>query len=297
MFLESLAVLALASFGGGEGDKITKPKSIRIRCKEDARVRGTHVLLRDLAEIHAPDAARTKRLMALSFGRRPNSSYNRIVTRQEVLVRLYKANPALEAVLGLQADPDVEYKLRSLLRTMRVPPGRISLDFKAEVNGLPSESSARIDVKILVDDEVFKVVPVHYQLKRFYSVLITKGVLRKDTAFGPHNLTLKRVEKPIGSTIYLTSFDQVSERVTSRNLRSGHMLTLSDLALPAVIRKNQVVTLVSVSGRIRTATRVIALADGGVGSFIRVQTMHANSPRQLVAKVHAPGVCVIEPLR
>ncbi|MHC4850856.1 MAG: flagella basal body P-ring formation protein FlgA, partial [Planctomycetota bacterium] len=81
------------------------------------------------------------------------------------------------------------------------------------------------------------------------------------------------------------------------NLRSGHMLTLSDLALPAVIRKNQVVALVSVSGRIRIATRVIALADGSVGSFIRVQTMHANSPRQLVAKVHAPGVCVIEPLR
>ena len=330
MLLESLAVLALVSFGGDEGDATTMPKPIRIRCKEDARVRGTHVLLSDLAEISAPDAERTKRLMALSFGKRPNPNYIRIVTRQDVLVRLYKegflardllvegakeivihplstevrrkdildvANPALEAVLGLEDNPDVDYTPRSLLRTMRVPPGRVSLDFKAEVNGLPSETSARIDVKILVDDEVFKVVRVHYRLKRFYHVLVTKGVLRKDTPFGPQNLILKRVEKPTGSTIYLTSFDQVKERVTSRNLRSGQTVTLSDLALPAVIRKNQVVTLVSISGRIKIVTRVIALADGSVGSFIRVQTMHAKSPRQLFAKVHAPGMCVIEPLR
>ena len=329
MFLESLAVLALASFGG-QSDTATLPKPIHVRCKEDARVRGTHVLLSDLAEISAPDAERTKRLMALSFGKRPHPNYNRIVTQQEVLVRLYKdgflakdllvdgaketvihplstevrskdildvANPALEAVLGLGSNSDVEYTPHSRLRTLRVPPGRISLDFKAEANGLPAEATARIDVKILVDDEVFQVVAVHYRLKRFYTVLVTRGVLRKDTPFGSHNLALKRVEKPIGSTIYLTSFDQVKERVAARSVRGGQKLTLSDLALPAVIRKNQVVTLVSVSGRIKIATRVMALADGSVGSFIRVQTMHANSPRQLVAKVHAPGMCVIEPLR
>ncbi len=321
---------ALAGLGGGEGDKTTKPKPIHIRCKEDARIRGTHVLLRDLAEISAPDAARTKRLMEVSFGRRPNSNYNRIISRQDVLARLYKegfqakdlvvdgakeivvqplstvvepkdileiANPALEAVLGLENDPNVEYKPRGMLRTMRVPPGRISLDFKAEVNGMPSETTARIDVKILVDDEVFKVVGVHYQLKRFHRVLMTKTVLRREAPFGPHNLELKRVQKPVGATISLTSFDQVKGHVTSRNLRRGQMLTLSDLALPAVIRKNQVVTLVSLSGRIRAATRVRALADGSVGSFIRVQTMHARSPRQLIARVHAPGICIMEPLR
>jgi flagella basal body P-ring formation protein FlgA len=159
------------------------------------------------------------------------------------------------------------------------------------------QTSARVDVKILVDDEVFKVVRVYYRLKRYYQVLVTTRVLRKDTPFGPHNLALKRVVKPAGSTIYLTSFDQVKERVCSRAMRSGQMITLSDLALPAVIRKKQVVTLVSMSGRIKIATRVIALADGTVGSFIRVQTMHASNPRQLVAKVHAPGICVIEPLR
>ncbi|MEE9125735.1 MAG: flagellar basal body P-ring formation chaperone FlgA [Planctomycetota bacterium] len=332
MFLEGLTLTVLTAVValGGEGDKTTKPKPIHIRCKEDARIRGTHVLLRDLAEISAPDAARTKRLMEISFGRRPNSNYNRIVSRQDVLARLYKegfqakdlvvdgakeivvhplwtvvepkdlleiANPALEAVLGLANDTNVEYKPRGLLRTMRVPPGRISLDFKAEPNGMPSETAARIDVKILVDDEVFKVVRVHYQLKRFHGVLLTKGVLRRDTRLGPHNLELKRVEKPVGSTIHLNSFNQVSGRVTSRSLRSGQMLTLSDLALPAVIRKNQVVTLVSLCGRIKAATRVVALSDGSVGSFIRVKTMHARSPRQLIAKVHAPGICIMEPLR
>ena len=165
------------------------------------------------------------------------------------------------------------------------------------MNGTPSETAARINVKIMVDDEVFKVVAVHYQLKRFYTVLMTNGVLRRDEAFGHHNLVLKRVAKPVGATIYLTSFDQVKGRVTARNLRSGQMLTLSDLTLPAVIRKNQIVTLVSFAGRIRAATRVVALADGSVGSFIRVQTMHANNPKYLVAKVHGPGVCIIEPLR
>jgi flagella basal body P-ring formation protein FlgA len=330
MILESLAVLALAGFGSDQGDTTTMPKPIHIHCREDAQVRGANVLLADLAEITAPDAERTKRLMGLSFGRRPNPNYNRMVTQQDVLVRVYKegflaqdvlvdgakqivihplstevkpkdildvANPALEAVLGVADSADVEYTPHGILRALRVPPGRVSLDFKAEANGLPAEASARIDVKIVVDDEVFQVIPVHYRLKRFYNVLVTRGVLRKDVPFGPHNLALKRVEKPVGSTIFLTSFDQVKDRVAARSLRSGQTLTLGDLALPAVVRKNQVVTLVSVSGRIKIATRVIALADGCVGSFIRVQTMHANSPRQLVAKVHAPGLCVIEPLR
>lgn len=329
MILESLAVLVLTAVGGDEGGTTT-PKPIRIRCKEDARVRGIHVLLGDLADIDAPDAERTGRLMALSFGRRPNPNYNRVVTRQEILVRLYKegflaenvvvegaketvihplstevkpkdvldvATPALEAVLGLGNDADVTYEVHTRLRTMRVPPGRVSLDFKAEVNGLPKETSARIDVKILVDNEIYQVVPVHYRLKRFYRVLMTRGVLRTDTPLGPQNLELKRVEKPLGSTIFLTSLDQVKGRVAARSLRSGQMLTLSDLALPAVVRKNQVVTLVSMSGRIKVATRVLALADGSAGSFIRVQTLHASSPRQLVVKVHAPGLCVIEPLR
>lgn len=329
MFLESLTMLALAGFGA-QGDPITMPKPIRVHCKEDARVRGIHVLLSDLAEITAPDAELTKRLTSLSFGKRPNPNYNRIVTQQDVLVRLYKegflakdllvdgakeivihplstevrpkdilevASPSLDAILDLEKDSDVEYAPRSRLRALRVPPGRVSLDFKAEANGLPGQTSARVDVKILVDDEVFKVVPVYYRLKRYYKVLVTTRVLRKDTPFGPHNLVLKRVVKPTASTIYLTSFDQVKERVSSRALRSGQMITLSDLALPAVIRKKQVVTLVSMSGRIKIATRVMALADGTVGSFIRVQTMHANNPRQLVAKVHAPGICVIEPLR
>lgn len=329
MFLESLSLTFVTLAGGPQCVPAPLPKPIRIHCKEDAQVRGTYILLSDLAEITAPDVERTRRLMGLSFGKRPNPNYNRILTRQDVLVLVYKegflakdvlvegakeivvhplstevrakdilevANPALEAVLGLERS-DVEYEPHSRLRALRVPPGRVSLDFKAEANGLPAETVARIDVKILVDDEVFQVVPVHYRLKRYYHVLVTTGVLRKDATFGPHNLALKRVVKPSGSTVYLTSFDQVEGRVSSRSLRSGQKITLSDLALPAVIRKKQVVTLVSMTGRIKVATRVVALADGSVGSFIRVQTMHAGNPRQLVAKVHAPGICVIEPLR
>ena len=207
------------------------------------------------------------------------------------------ANPALDAVMALEGNREVESKVRSKLRTLRVPPGRVSLDLKAEVNGRVSETAARIDVSILVDDKVYKVVPVYYRLKRFYHVLVTRGVLRKASPLGPQNLVLKRVEKPVGSTIYLTSFEQVKGRVSSRALRSDQTLTLSDLALPAVIRKGQIVTVVSVAGRIRVVTRAQALADGSVGSFIRVQTLDARSPRQLVAQVHGPGVCVVAPLR
>ena len=80
MLATTLTLLAL--LGGGEGDKA---KAVRVICKADADIRGTEVLLRDLAEVSTPDDDLTARLLRISFGRRPAYGFSRVLSRRDIL--------------------------------------------------------------------------------------------------------------------------------------------------------------------------------------------------------------------
>ena len=316
----------LSPIGGGDDDKPKQDQPARITLKSDTRLRGTKILLRDIAVIQSADPRIVQRLRRISLGPRPHYTHNRIVTRQDVSQQLYTdgilprhfkldgaeqvvvqslttilkrqevlavATPALEAVLALE-KADVEHSVRSQLRVLRVPPGRQSLNLRARLKHKPGPNSARIDVDVVVDGEVFKTVPIHYNLKRFHNVVVTSTVIKRNAVLGRHNIRLERRPKLLGATAHITDIRAVEGKVAARNLRSGENLTLGEFRAPAAIRKGEIVNLISISGRIKVSARVRALEDGAAGAFIRVQTLHYKGSKILTAKVHAPGVAVIQ---
>ena len=321
MNLATIATLALL-FGGGDEET-----AITVRCKADADIRGAEVLLRDIADVKSDDFELTERLLGVTFGRRPAVGYHRVLSHQDIMMRLAReglrteriklsgpekvvlhpkvvrimpqdildvADPVLAAALELEPQTDIEFEPMTQIRPVLVPPGRFSMDLSARLrDGRIQHSSATIEIRVLVDDTEFKVLRVPYRLRRYQQILVVANAIRKGTPLNDQNLRLSREEAPQGTSPYVTTIDAVLGGVAARDLQAGTKLTIGAVAAPAVIYKGDQVNLVSVSGRIQVATRAVALSDGPVGARIPVRNLTANKVVQ--AEIRGRGLVVIQP--
>ena len=315
--------LTCALLAGGGG-----PDDVVVECRADAEARGADVQLRDLAIVETDDPALAERLLQVSFGPRPAFGHNRVLSRQDVMLRLARegiasdamrltgalqivvhplvtrvqerdlleaADPVLRAAIRLEADDDIEFEPAASPSSLLVPPGRYSMELSAKLRGgALQHGSAIVDVAILVDGETFKVTHVPYRLRRFHRVLVTSRPIARNEEIAEHNVELRRLEAPPGTNPYIAAFDQLHGKVAARDLQTGQKLTLGLLADPAVILQGDPVHLVARTGNIQVATRALALEAGAVGARIAVRNLAANKIVQ--ATVHGRGLVVIAPL-
>lgn len=297
-----------------------------VECKTDADIRGAEIQLRDLAEVRTPDPELTQRISEVSFGRRPAFGFSRIISRQDILMRLTgeglranqldltgarqvvlhpvgvrlmpsdilsAADPVLEAVLELENDSDIEFEVLSKLRPVTIPPGRRSMDLSASLrDGTVHHGSAVIDVAVIVDDVEFKTIRVPYKLRRYRQVLVSSVAIRRGMPLSETNLELRRMEASSGTSPYLTNFDSIRDKVAARDINANTKMTHGTITDPAVIFSGDPVNLVATSGRIQVATRAVALGDGAVGARIPVRNLTANKIVQ--ATVRGRGLVVVE---
>ena len=172
--------LTCALLAGGGG-----PDDVVVECRADAEARGADVQLRDLAIVETDDPALAERLLQVSFGPRPAFGHNRVLSRQDVMLRLARegiasdamrltgalqivvhplvtrvqecdlleaADPVLRAAIRLEADDDIEFEPAASPSSLLVPPGRYSMELSAKLRGGALQHwSAIVDVAILVD--------------------------------------------------------------------------------------------------------------------------------------------------
>lgn len=290
----------------------------------NALARGTEVTIGDLCEITpvGPDALAIGRLR---FGPAPVPGFARTVTRTDILQSLVAAGheagtfrfkgatetvvqavvvevpesallEAAETVLRAVIDQegwDVEWQVAGRVRSLQVPAGHLSREVQARVrDGRTSPSSAVVDVRVLVDGQVAKTVPVQFRLVRFQPVLKTVGAVRAGTPLGPHNVEISREPMAQASGLFLTTFEQVQGMIARRNLQPGQLLMLGHAGPPAVIRKGELVTIVLTRGRVKVTARGIANHDAAEGEAVAVTCTHS---RAQVTGVAAGGGLVVVP--
>ncbi len=321
----SITCALLLAMQGGNSEPGDQPeKQIEIVCRSQAMVRGTRILVGDLVDI-LPPGEEAHRIAQIPFGARPASGFSRIVTRHEVLQRVVMAGedasrlhvtgareivvqPAyteivpkeisdaaelsLRVAISAEKDADVEFDLVTRLSHIRVPPGRNGVDFKARVrNGQVGLITALVDLSILVDDEVYKVIPLQYKLSRFHQILKISQTVRKGEPLTQSNLVQFRANLAQASGLYLQSFGDVEGKVARRDLQANRILYLGDITDPAVVYRGQLVIAVATRGRIKVTIQGIANADGAKGDVITVT--NPSSGQVLSAVVNGPGVVVI----
>ena len=321
------ALLAFTASDGSSGG--TQPVAkIEIVCKPQALIRGTRILIADLADILPPGTA-AHRLGQIPFGARPASGFSRVVSKHEILQCMVMAGedagrlemkgalevvvqPAyteirpqdirdsaevvLRAAIAEEQSEEVEFELVTRLKHMRVPPGRVGVDYRARVrDGQIGRTSALVDLSILVDDEVYKVVPLQYKLRRYHHVLKIGRTIRKNEPFTRGNLELVRQEVSQASGLYLQSYKEVLGKVARRNLQPNRVLYLGDVMEPAIVYRGQLVTVVAANRRVKVTIQGIATQNGAKGDVIYVTNQSTN--RIISAVVYAPGVVVVPTTR
>ena len=148
-----------------------------------------------------------------------------------------------------------------------------------------------IDVDLLVDEKVYKTIQVTYRLRHFAYALTTNQVITRDQPLTESNLRLERVEVTPGTNMFVGSFDQVRGLVAKRDIANNKQLRSGDLAKPALIRKNDLVTLIARRGRVQVSTKAVALEDAPLGGRIRVRNL--TNKNVSYAVVHASGIAII----
>ena len=82
----SILCAALLAFTAGDGSSVGDQPAAKIEivCKPQALIRGTRILIADLADI-LPPGTTAHRLGQISFGARPASGFSRVVSKHEIL--------------------------------------------------------------------------------------------------------------------------------------------------------------------------------------------------------------------
>jgi flagella basal body P-ring formation protein FlgA len=317
----ALAPPLAPTIGGGEEPK---KAAYELALKPNVLARGAFVTFGDLVEI-TPINVDSLALAQLRFGASPGPGFARPITRMEILQSLVAAGraagdfqfrgatetllqtvvtdvsaaelteaatTALQAVLALEQGSDVEFELAARAKAVPAPAGVRSRELRARVHGgALGQSSAVVDVDVLVDGEAFKQVPVTFKLTRYRQIVKATGAVRAGTVLGPDNLALSREKATGANTMYLTALERVQGLVAARNLANGQLLMLGDVKAPAVIHAGDAVTVVLTRGRVKLTMRAIANGDAAIGE--RLKLLNPQSRTLIDGIALAPGTAVI----
>lgn len=113
--------------------------------------------------------------------------------------------------------------------------------------------------------------------------LVATRVIRAQTLLSAADVTLVAANIP-GALTALNSALGLEARVT---LYPGRAIRAQDLGPPALVDRNQIVTLIYVAGGLGITTEGRALARGGLGDVIQV--MNLSSRTVLVGRVANDG--------
>jgi flagella basal body P-ring formation protein FlgA len=285
-------------------------------------VRGTRVLLSDVAKITCTDEKIAAKLSRIDLGPRPDGNWQRTIEAAEVRRQLASlalpegavvlsgvprsavksehltlrgadlvasADAALRKRLREEGEAEAEVESVSPPIDRQVPPGRSRLELAPQIAPeRMSRGGALVDVAIKVDGETHPTVPVSFRVRRFREAIAARIPIAAGEAFTRDNVELRRAE------ITQLAFTPVSDesllfgKVAVRNLRAGQPVTAQDFREAPLVRRGEIVTLRARSGRVEITTKGIAQSDGAREALIPV--LNVSSQKIVFARVERTGL-------
>jgi flagella basal body P-ring formation protein FlgA len=201
------------------------------------------------------------------------------------------AESILRAALEAEPNPDIEHELASRLGSIKVPPGRISLNLRARLKGMQA-SGATIEITIEVAGESFKQVDLQYRLRRYSKMLVTSRAIKSGESLSIDNLVQRRMLLAPESSFNVANIEQTIGKVAARDLKVDQPLHIGNLADPTIIFAKQMVSLVLKSRSIKIESTGQALRNGSIGQ--RIPVLNLTTRKQAWGHVTAPGVVTMK---
>ena len=296
-----------------------------------AAIRGNEILLDDIAKIVGNDARFTKHLEQVRIGTAPTGRLARWLTQREIRnalrvanldpdelawtgarrVEIFAANSlvsseeiiksadtVIRALMQAEGEKDAQWSVVSHITDVVIPTPRSGKELVARLpSGRLGRSTAVVIVDILVDGKKVRQVALSFKLKRFREVLVALKNLKSGDGFVAENVMTKRVDiarsiQPANASP-LTKLSQTRDRVARGPIRTGRIIYEKDLAMPMVIFKGDLVTVVAVVGNVRVTARGIAKKSAAIGQRIPVVIQKQKSLIPVEGIVYGTGLVIV----
>lgn len=137
---------------------------------------------------------------------------------------------------------------------------------------------------------LFVLVALALPVPALGEVLLAARTLRAGVAIEAHDLAIGTMPAPPGAAIQPDEVIGMEPRVT---LYAGRPIPVSALAPPAMIERNQLVTLRFSRAGLEIHAEGRALARGAEGEVVRVMNLASRSI--VTGRVSAPGLVIVHP--
>jgi flagella basal body P-ring formation protein FlgA len=179
----------------------------------------------------------------------------------------------------------VSFSPRSLPIPFMLPKGKLDIEV------IPSNptilKSTRFSLICRVDGKVQKNLSIQGELRALAPVVIATDSLRRGTILTPAN-TQKIVKD-------LTEYDDpctdqrlILGKRLKRSVRAQAVINASDVEIPPMIKRGQIVKIILYQGSIYLTATGVARTDGKLNQIIRVRNSSSN--KLIQGRVTAPGV-------
>ncbi len=152
-------------------------------------------------------------------------------------------------------------------------------------------SSTSFSIQFTVDGKPAGNCLVRGKLEVLAEVVTTTTTLHKGDVIAAEMVAMERqridnLRKPFHATE-----DLVGKQVT-RTVNAGQALEEEDIAMPAVIKEGDMVSIVARKGQLNLSTKGLAKADGRMGETIQVKNIGSN--KVIHGRVEGPGTVSVE---
>lgn len=316
----TLGLLILGAAGGAGEAKAPSP-ILRVTLPEASLVKGIRFSLGEAVQIEGEDLERVARAQEILVGYTPNPGFERKL-RREAIVDLLAGAGFARSEIRVSGEPlvAVTTQAKTILPAAIVKAGEQFLydhltdlglrDFQVAVKGAPvsmtvpvgnqgvrleaiwrgekrTSGQASLDLRILVDEEPYSVVPMSYSIKHFGIAAAAGRYIAIGEKFSPENVEFRRVELPAAPVEAVASLDQLAGRECVRPIKPGDVISTADLRAVPVVLKDQPVGIVLRTGNLRIQMRGIAKADGFLGAMVAAE--NPETGKIVYGKVVAPG--------
>lgn len=290
-----------------------RPRAV-IRVKETAIVRGSAILLGDIAQIVTEDQLLSQQLVALPIGQAPLPGLSRSFDPELITIKLrqYKIDPASLRIESpksvmissahqlISSDELFQAAKRSVLADrgeeaervmvraetlppdLVVPPGSVELKARPRLQSI-GLGSIPVVVEAWVDGRLYRSVSLSLRLSLLREVVVADRPLPPRTLLKAGDVRLERrdiAQLPHEPLRDLTS--AIGQR-TVRMLAMGEAVASDAVELPPLVRKGDLVTLTIERPGLLITAKGIAQEQGAAGQLVRVKTV--GSGRAVTGKV------------
>jgi len=295
---------------------------VHVTLHPEATVRGTEIVLAQVATIEGDDAAEVERVRGLKLGYAPAPGYSRTLAAPRVSADVARLVPGIaidmKGALACRVMPQVErvgaaaieasaraeiarvlkgveheLALNTNLADLEVPAGNAPV----EVRALAGDTALRagpvnVAVRISVDGQLYRTVWINWRL----SVWEEANVLRRDVAAG-ETITLDMLERKrvlgSGAAGEVTLAAGLAMGSTARrSLAAGHVLRESDVLRSVIVKRGDTLFLEVRRGNVHARMPAIAEQDAHPGERIKVTL--TDSKRTLAATVVSRDLALID---